>query len=140
MEVHRITAMNSFYSTPPLRMARLLFELQPHVPLHLPVEIRGNVLRGAFGTVLQRAVCDSQTPCNLNCPAVTPVPMPCFLSPSGLFSSRSPKPRLPRAASSSVLRRIPARILVLASLSALNCASSANHRRASILSQYLFVA
>jgi hypothetical protein len=60
--------VNSFYSTPPLRIARLLFELQPHVPLHLPVEIRGNVLRGAFGTVLQRAVCDSQTPCNLNCP------------------------------------------------------------------------
>lgn len=45
------------FSIPPLRIARLLFELRPAAPLHLPPEVRGNVLRGAFGTVFQRSVC-----------------------------------------------------------------------------------
>lgn len=47
----------SLYSAPPLRLARLRFELQVLAPLKLPIETRGNVLRGAFGTVFQRTVC-----------------------------------------------------------------------------------
>lgn len=58
----------SFYSVPPLRIARLLFELHPHAPLHLPLEIRGNVLRGAFGTVFQRSVCQPICPGTDSCP------------------------------------------------------------------------
>lgn len=46
------------FSIPSLRIARLLFELRPAGPLHLPLEQRGNVLRGAFGRVFQRSVCD----------------------------------------------------------------------------------
>lgn len=50
------------FSVPPLRIARLLFELRPERPLHLPLEQRGNVLRGAFGTVFQRTVCNRGCP------------------------------------------------------------------------------
>ena len=46
------------FSLPPLRIARLLLELRPVGPLHFPLEERGNALRGAFGTVFQRSVCD----------------------------------------------------------------------------------
>lgn len=60
--------MTSFYTTPPLRVARLLFELRPAARLHLPVEIRGNVLRGAFGTVFKRAVCQPGCPGAATCP------------------------------------------------------------------------
>jgi hypothetical protein len=49
-------------------MARLLFELHPSAPLHLPLEIRGNVLRGAFGKVFQRSICDQDCPGTRNCP------------------------------------------------------------------------
>jgi hypothetical protein len=57
-----------FYSTPPLRIARLLFELLPTASLHLPLETRGNVLRGAFGTVFQRTVCNPGCPGTATCP------------------------------------------------------------------------
>jgi hypothetical protein len=63
------SAARSFYSTPPLRIARLLFELQPFAPLHLPLEMRGNVLRGAFGTVFQRTVCRPDCPGTATCPS-----------------------------------------------------------------------
>ena len=46
----------ALYTPPPLRVARLLFELEPQTHLYLPLEIRGNVLRGAFGTIFQRVV------------------------------------------------------------------------------------
>ena len=55
------------FSIPPLRIARLLFELRPTGPLHLPLEQRGNVLRGAFGRVFQRAVCDPDCPGARSC-------------------------------------------------------------------------
>jgi hypothetical protein len=39
-------------------MARLRVELRPRASLRLPVEERGNVLRGTLGLNLERAVCD----------------------------------------------------------------------------------
>ena len=46
------------YSVPPLRMSRLRFELRPRTALTLAAERRGEVLYGAFGTVLRRTACD----------------------------------------------------------------------------------
>jgi len=46
------------HEPPPLRMARLRIELRPRASLRLPVEDRGNVLRGTLGLNLKRAVCD----------------------------------------------------------------------------------
>ena len=56
------------FEVPTLRMVRLRFELLPESPLHLPLEIRGNVLRGAFGTVFQRTVCNPDCPGTAACP------------------------------------------------------------------------
>jgi hypothetical protein len=56
------------YSVPPLRIARLLLELRPERTLHLPPEQRGNVLRGAFGTIFQRQVCGANCPGAATCP------------------------------------------------------------------------
>lgn len=56
------------FKAPPLRMVRLRFELLPESPLQLPFEERGNVLRGAFGAVFQRAVCDPECPGAAHCP------------------------------------------------------------------------
>jgi len=50
------------FSLPPLRIARLLFELRPETTLCLPVDERGNVLRGAFGTLLQHEMCKCGMP------------------------------------------------------------------------------
>jgi hypothetical protein len=56
------------YTLPPLRMARLRFELRPATPLHLPPHRRGEVLYGAFGTILRRAACDPGCPGAESCP------------------------------------------------------------------------
>jgi len=58
---------DELYRYPPLRVARLLFELEPLSHMHLPVEIRGNVLRGSFGTIFQRSVCDPNCPGAARC-------------------------------------------------------------------------
>jgi len=50
------------YSIPPLRMARLRFELRPRTTLNLAPESRGEVLYGAFGTILRRVACDAACP------------------------------------------------------------------------------
>jgi hypothetical protein len=55
------------YSTPPLRVARLLIELRSETPLYLPLEQRGNVLRGAFGRIFQRLVCEPDCPGSKTC-------------------------------------------------------------------------
>jgi hypothetical protein len=59
--------MGNIYSVPPLRVARLMVELRPEQPLHLPLEHRGNVLRGAFGRIFQRQVCDPDCPGAATC-------------------------------------------------------------------------
>lgn len=59
--------MTALYSAPPLRMARLAFELRPKEELRLPVEMRSNVLRGTFGSIFQRAVCRPDCPGAQNC-------------------------------------------------------------------------
>jgi hypothetical protein len=51
--------MNALYTVPPLRMARLRFELRPRTSFRLPPWRVGEVLYGAFGTVLRRTVCDA---------------------------------------------------------------------------------
>lgn len=50
------------YAIPPLRMARLRFELRPRTTLHLAPENRGEVLYGALGTILRRTACDPDCP------------------------------------------------------------------------------
>ena len=67
---HFVNSSNGhpLFSIPPLRIARLLFDLRPEGKLHLPLEQRGNALRGAFGTVFQRAVCDPGCPGANACP------------------------------------------------------------------------
>ncbi len=50
------------YAPPPLRMARLRFELRPRTTFRLAPERRGEVLYGAFGTILQRIACDPACP------------------------------------------------------------------------------
>jgi hypothetical protein len=49
--------MESLYSIPPLRMARIMCELRPEGLVSIAVEQRGNLLRGAFGTLFRRLVC-----------------------------------------------------------------------------------
>jgi hypothetical protein len=63
-----IESAQGIYETPPLRVVRLLFELWPTKRLYLPVELRSNVLRGAFGTVFQRTVCQPDCPGASLCP------------------------------------------------------------------------
>jgi hypothetical protein len=55
------------FGLPAFCVARLQFELEPRRPLHLPLPERGNVLRGAFGTVFQRAVCAPDCPGTEHC-------------------------------------------------------------------------
>jgi hypothetical protein len=56
------------FAVPPLRVARLSVELRLGQRLHLPLEQRGNVLRGAFGGIFQRLVCDPSCPGAATCP------------------------------------------------------------------------
>jgi hypothetical protein len=56
------------FEAPKLRMVRLRFELAPESPLHLPLEERGNVLRGAFGTVFRQTVCTPDCSGAVKCP------------------------------------------------------------------------
>lgn len=57
-----------FYSVPPLRVARLRFELRPRSSVSLPPSRCGEVLYGAFGTVLRRTACASDCPGTATCP------------------------------------------------------------------------
>ena len=43
------------------------FTLRPLEPLHLPARNKGNVLRGAFGTMLRRLSCHPQCPGATRC-------------------------------------------------------------------------
>lgn len=67
------------HEAPPLRMARLRVELRPRGALRLPVEERGNVLRGALGLNLKRTVCD------LDCDDVQKCPRHCGCAYARLF-------------------------------------------------------
>jgi hypothetical protein len=58
-QVHRELML---YTPPPLRMSRLRFELRPRTALSLAPERRGEVLYGAFGTILRRTACDPSCP------------------------------------------------------------------------------
>jgi hypothetical protein len=65
---HNAFAMESLYSVPPLRMARVLCELRPEGLVSIAVEQRGNLLRGAFGTLFRRLVCDPACGDAAHCP------------------------------------------------------------------------
>jgi hypothetical protein len=56
------------YTVPPLRMARLRFELRPRTSVTLPPWRGGEILYGAFGTVLRRTACDPRCPGAESCP------------------------------------------------------------------------
>jgi hypothetical protein len=60
--------METLYSIPPLRMARVFCELRPEGVVTIPVEERGNLLRGAFGTLFRRLVCDPSCSGYADCP------------------------------------------------------------------------
>ncbi len=60
--------MESLYSVPPLRLARVLCELRPEGIVSIPVEERGNLLRGTFGTLFRRLVCDPECTDAAHCP------------------------------------------------------------------------
>ncbi len=64
----QVDGLRSLYSIPPLRVARLVFELRPNAPLCMPLEARSNVLRGACGTILRKALCQSDCTEGPNCP------------------------------------------------------------------------
>src|SRR5260370_27665796 len=53
---------------PPLRMARLRFEMRPRTSVTLPPWRGGEVLYGAFGTVLRRTACNADCPGAEACP------------------------------------------------------------------------
>jgi len=50
--------MDSLYSIPPLRVARVRCELRPEGVVSIAVEQRGNLLRGSFGDCFRRLICD----------------------------------------------------------------------------------
>jgi hypothetical protein len=60
--------MESLYSIPPLRMARVQIELQPEGIVSIGMEQRGNVLRGAFGDCFRRLICDPACSGYEDCP------------------------------------------------------------------------
>ena len=60
--------MENLYTIPPLRMARVFCELRPECVVTIPVEERGNLLRGAFGTLFRRLVCDPTCTDAAHCP------------------------------------------------------------------------
>ncbi len=53
---------------PPLRFARLHLALRPQAPLFLPLEWRGNKLRGALGEILHARECRPDCPGVAQCP------------------------------------------------------------------------
>jgi len=56
------------YTVPPLHMARLRFEIRPQTSLDLPPWRGGEVLYGAFGTILRRTACDTHCAGADSCP------------------------------------------------------------------------
>lgn len=56
------------YAPPPLRMARLRFEMRPRTAVTLPPWRCGEVLYGAFGTVLRRTACTPDCASAGSCP------------------------------------------------------------------------
>ena len=56
--VAQCSCMDSLYSIPPLRVARVRCELRPEGVVSIAVEQRGNLLRGSFGDCFRRLICD----------------------------------------------------------------------------------
>jgi len=69
------------YSTPPLRIARLVFTLRPRHPMYMALAERGNALRGGFGSVFRQLVCDPSCPGASNCPRRQACPYACLFEP-----------------------------------------------------------
>lgn len=69
------------FEPPPLRMARLRFEMRPKGTLRLPLEERGNALRGALGTNLRRAVCEPSCNDTKSCPRRDECPLARLFEP-----------------------------------------------------------
>lgn len=78
---HNALAMESLYSVPPLRMGRVLCELRPEGLVSIAVEERGNLLRGAFGTLFRRLVCDPACSDAAHCPRNGTCPHELLFSP-----------------------------------------------------------
>jgi len=73
--------METLYSVPPLRMARVACELRPEGILRIPVDERGNLLRGAFGELFRRLVCDPACESYENCPRAGACPHHLLFAP-----------------------------------------------------------
>jgi hypothetical protein len=78
---HNALAMESLCSVPPLRMARVLCELSPEGLISIAVEERGNLLRGAFGTLFRRLVCDPACHDAEHCPRAGTCPHELLFAP-----------------------------------------------------------
>lgn len=73
--------MESLYSIPPLRMARIACELRPEGVYYSPVQERGNMLRGAFGDKLRQLVCSTDRETCERCPQAAECPFQLLFAP-----------------------------------------------------------
>jgi hypothetical protein len=94
---HNALAMETLYSIPPLRMARFFCELRPEVVVTIPVEERGNLLRGAFGTLFRRLVCDPACDDAAHCPRNGSCPHELLFAPKWPAGARFGLETPPRA-------------------------------------------
>jgi len=78
-----------FYDTPPLRIARFRFEMRPASPMRLPASRCGEVLYGAFGTVLRRIACDPKCDGAPSCVRRTECPYAALFEPAIPAAPRS---------------------------------------------------
>jgi hypothetical protein len=89
--------MENLYSVPPLRMARVYCELRPEGVVTIPVEERGNLLRGAFGTLFRRLVCDPACDDAAHCPRNGSCPHELLFAPKWPAGARFGLETPPRA-------------------------------------------
>jgi len=94
---HNALAVESLYSIPPLRMARVLCELRPEGVVSIPAEQRGNLLRGAFGTLFRRLVCDPACSGYERCPRKGTCPHELLFAPKWPAGARLGMGTPPRA-------------------------------------------
>jgi len=80
----------------PLRIVRLLIELRTESPLLLPLEQRGNALRGAFGRIFQRQVCEPDCPGTATCSRREECPYAQLFEPRWPDGARHPAEAAPR--------------------------------------------
>lgn len=94
---HNTLAVENLYSIPPLRMARIACELRPEGVITIPVEQRGNLLRGTFGALFRKLVCDPICNDVANCPRHGTCPHELLFAPKDQTGPRSRPNAPPRA-------------------------------------------